>query len=124
VKYAVQKFAVIVDLKKLSDVTVVLIQNVKGFFKMTFEKGKTYRIKSGQFTGSEFWFEDVWNKMPGNKDWIENIDRIGCVEFLARSSVESGYNPMEHDKIYYGKIGLYGKLIHESQLGEEIKKDE
>lgn len=89
---------------------------------MKFEKGKTYRIKSGQFKDSEYWVEDLWNRMPGNSDWINNIDRIGCLEFAARSSQEGGYNPMEHDKIYYGKIGIFGKLIHESQIGDEIKK--
>ena len=90
---------------------------------MTFKKGKTYRIKSGTFKDSEYWVEDLWNKMPGNGNWIDNIDRIGCLEFAARSAMEGGYNPMENDKIYYGKIGMFGKLIHESQLGEEIKKD-
>lgn len=85
------------------------------------EKGKTYRIKSGQFKDSTYWVEDLWNKMPGNGNWIDNVDRIGCLEFYARSRAEGEYDPLEHNKIWYGKIGLYGKLIHESQIGEEVK---
>ncbi len=86
--------------------------------------GKKYKITDGKFKGETYWVEGLWNKMSGNKNWIEDINRIGCVEFLARSSTEQGYNPMEHDKIYYGKIGMFGKLIHESQLGEEIIENE
>lgn len=89
---------------------------------MVIQNGKTYRIKSGSFKGSEFWVEDLWNKMPGNNTWIEDIDRIGCIEFAARSESEGGYDNMEHDKIFYGKIGMFGKLIHESQIGEEVVK--
>lgn len=86
------------------------------------ENGKTYKLISGEFAGSEYWVEDLWYKMPGNKTWVENINRIGCLEFGMRSAKEGGYDPVEHDKIYYGKIGMFGKLIHASQIGEEVVK--
>lgn len=89
---------------------------------MTIKNGKTYRIKSGEFEGSEYWVENLWHKMPGNRSWIQDTNRIGCLEFLVRSEKDGSYNMLEDDKIYYGKIGMFGKLMHESQIGEEIVK--
>jgi hypothetical protein len=89
---------------------------------MTFQKDKTYRIKSGTFAGKEFEIIGLWKEITG-KSWMISDGNPAALEFAMRSASEGDTN--FDDDVYYGHIGGLGKLIHVSQIGEEIvKKDD
>jgi hypothetical protein len=86
-----------------------------------FEKGKTYRITAGKFKDQEYVLEGLWIELTG-KSWGESDGNPAALEYAIRTGAEGDTN--YDDDVYYGKIGMFGKLIHASQIGEEIKKDE
>lgn len=86
---------------------------------MTIENGKTYIIKSGQFKGERYWVEGLWNEVTG-KSWMVSDGNPACIEYAIRLGMEGDSH--FDDNVYYGKIGVFGKLIHESQIGEEVKE--
>lgn len=83
----------------------------------TIEKGKTYLINAGKFKGQKYWVEGLWKEITG-KSWMDSDGNPAAIEYAIRSGMEDN---IFDDNVYYGKIGLFGKLIHESQIGEEVK---
>ena len=83
------------------------------------QNGKTYRIKSGKFKDEEYWVEGLWHEISG-KSWMNSDGNPACMEYAIRSAMD-GENHLDNN-VYYGKIGGLGKLMHASQIGEEIKK--
>lgn len=84
------------------------------------QKNKTYRIKDGQFKGSEFYVEGTDIEIFGSI-WEAQDGNPACLDYALRSANE-GISPFQDGTVYCGKIGGSSKLIHESQIGEEVKK--
>jgi hypothetical protein len=85
---------------------------------MEIEKGKTYRIKSGQYKDSEYRVEGLWHELTG-KSWMFSDGNPACLKYALRGVNDDLPND---DNVYYGKIGLFGELIHISEIGEEVVK--
>lgn len=84
------------------------------------ENGKTYRIKSGKFKGEEYWVEGLWNHISG-QSWGDCDGNPACIEYAIRGSMMADNLP-DDDNAYYGKIGMLGHIIHESEIGEEVSE--
>lgn len=74
--------------------------------------GQTVMIESGQFEGQEYIVEDWWDRVTG-KSWMICKGNPACLDYAARSAIEK--MPID-DNVLYGKIGMFGKLIHVSQI--------
>ena len=81
--------------------------------------GKTVKINGGQFDGQDYHLEDWWDRL-GQGRWKWAQGNPACLEFAMRMGASEGHL-ITDDEVVYGKIksGL-GKLIHVSQLGEEV----
>ena len=81
-------------------------------------KGQTVTIKEGEFKGEEYRVEDWWDKVSEHS-WDSGVNRgnPACLEYLVRS-IREGF-PLD-DEVLYGKIGMFGKLIHISQIGDIV----
>ena len=98
------------------------IKSIKVKTMKTYEHaGKKLRIKKGagkSFTGElldgkEFEAEDYWINIAGKTLW--HCDgNPACLEYAVRTC-DCRHIPID-DKVIYGKVGLYGHLLHESEL--------
>lgn len=75
---------------------------------------KTVTVTSGFFKNHEYRVEDWWDRVT-DKSWKVCQGNPACIEYAARSFQDR--NPID-DEVLYGKIGIYGKLIHISNLKE------
>lgn len=67
----------------------------------------------GDFRGAEFVLED-WIENVIGSSWMENeFTNFACIHYSVR--VKNSTLPRD-DNVVYGKIGLLGHLIHESEL--------
>jgi ABC-type cobalt transport system substrate-binding protein len=91
------------------------------------EKGKQYRVvPKGTF--SKKYLKDKYGtdivitieaptyEVWPNGDWEAQSGNFACLLYAMRS----GADGMPYDGAYYGKIGAFGEIVHESEL-EEIK---
>lgn len=83
------------------------------------QKGKTYRIIDGKFKDEEYVLEGLWHEITG-KSWMDSDGNPAALEYAIRSGMEGDKH--FDNNVYYGHIGLFGKLIHASQIGEEVLK--
>ena len=79
--------------------------------------GKTVRLKCGEpdqdgLNGSEFHVEDWWIRVAG-KSWMVCDGNPACLKYAVRSGF--GGLPID-DKVVYGKVGVLGHLVHESEI--------
>ena len=80
--------------------------------------GKTVRIKDDapDFAGMQYHIEDYWDRIS-EKSWMFSDGNMACMDYAMRA----GFNNLPIDnEVVYGKINGLGKLIHVSQLGEEV----
>ncbi len=82
-------------------------------------KGKIVKLNpaaeyDGLVKGAEFRVEDNWKKMTG-KSWMFSEGNPSCLIYAMRSA--KGNLPTD-DKVFYGKIGALGYLVHESEIAE------
>jgi hypothetical protein len=87
---------------------------------MTFQKDKIYRIKSGSYKDQEYQMMGNWKEHNG-ESWIVTLRNPACIQYMIR--VKEDKLPID-DNVYYGHIGLFGHLVHESEIGEEIVKED
>ena len=91
---------------------------------MNIEKGKTYRIKSESFYLKKKYGEKPWFVLEGTDrevfggSWGMQNNNMACMMYGIRLGAE-GLLPFG-GTVYYGKIGMLGELIHESELEEVI----
>lgn len=81
--------------------------------------GKTLNIAAGEFAGQEYRVEG-WAHHVFGKSWPKNglEGNAACMEYGLRLMKEG----LPHDeRVYYGKIGVLGKLIHVTQLKEKTQ---
>jgi hypothetical protein len=80
--------------------------------------GKKVRIIDGEFVGQIYKVED-WQDRVFGRSWIGYITNPACLEYMIRRAKEN--TPID-DLVLYGHIGAFGKIIHISQIGAEVKQ--
>ena len=75
-------------------------------------KYQQVQVISGEFQGETYEIEDWWDHLTG-KSWMFSDGNPACLEYAMRSGFEG--LPTD-DRVLYGKIGPFGKLMHISQL--------
>lgn len=73
--------------------------------------GQTVRLKSGQ----EYRVEDWADRVMGGSVW-QAAGNPACLKFAIRSAMEG--LPL-NDDLLYGKIGMFGEIVHVLELAEE-----
>jgi hypothetical protein len=83
--------------------------------------GKTVKIKENvthpqypTFGGSEFRVEDWWDRVSG-KSWMYSNGNPACLFYAMRSAMQNPILPND-DEVLYGKVGLFGSLVHISEI--------
>ena len=76
--------------------------------------GKTVIIKNGSFKDSEYVVEDWWDRVMG-KSWMVCDGNAACMKYGIRSAMDD--LPTD-DNVLYGNIGIYGELIHVSEIDQ------
>lgn len=71
-------------------------------------------IVKGSLKGNEIDIEGLWKDITG-KSWMYSDGNMSCLQYAMRSAKD---NLPTDDKVYYGKIGGLGYLVHESELGD------
>ncbi len=86
---------------------------------MTNLAGQTIKIKEDathrqvpDFGGSEITIEGLWKDVHG-KSWYMCEGIPACIIYAMR---RLDNNLPHDDNVYYGKIGSFGHLVHESEL--------
>lgn len=76
---------------------------------------KMTKIIKGTFKERDIEIEGLWEEVSGSS-WMINPGNAACIRFGMRCALEG--LPRD-DKVYYGKIGTLGSLVHESELEEK-----
>ena len=81
---------------------------------------KVVRIKKHvqDIGGEEYRVEDWWDRL-GQGSWMESRKNFACRDYVERA-VKSRPSPPMDDEVLYGKVGLFGKLVHVTEI-EEVK---
>jgi hypothetical protein len=72
-------------------------------------------IKKGSLKGEEIRIEGLWKDISG-QSWMWSKGNPACLAYAVRA-VEDRL-PTD-DNVYYGKIGAFGVLVHESEIEKE-----
>jgi len=82
--------------------------------------GKTIKFKAPikGIDGSEIRVEDWWDRVSG-ESWMNCTGNIACMNYAMRSAFAK--LPID-DEVVYGKVGIFGHLIHVSELLSEQEK--
>lgn len=82
--------------------------------------GKTVIIEKGIYAGNDYTIEGYWDELTG-KSWGISDGNPACLKYAWRiSTVDTDVST--DDRVFYGKIGYLGELIHECEV-EEIQED-
>lgn len=82
--------------------------------------GKTVKIKSGVYKGRVYVIEDWWDKLTG-KSWTRSIGNPAVTQYAVRSGPMNDNLPI-NDEVVYGKIGILGHIVHDTELGKILKQ--
>ena len=74
--------------------------------------GQRMLIAKGPNAGREFLIEDWWDRVAG-KSWMHCDGNPACLAYAITLPV-----PPLDDEVVYGKIGMFGTLVHVSFLTE------
>jgi hypothetical protein len=84
--------------------------------------GKTVKIKKDvfhpqypTFGGSDFIVEDWWDRV-GRSSWMDNPGNPACFIYGLRRVAQPMPFPPPDDEVLYGKVGLFGSLVHISEI--------
>ena len=79
---------------------------------------KVVRIKKHvkDIGGEKYKVEDWWDRL-GQGSWLESTSNFECMDYVARGA-KSVPSPPFDEEVLYGKVGLYGKLVHVSEVEE------
>ena len=64
--------------------------------------------------GAQFRVEGLWKELTG-QSWMTSNGNFAAMHYAFRAG-QTGL-PYD-DNVYYGKIGAFGHLVHESEIGE------
>ena len=67
----------------------------------------------------EYRLEDWWDKVSGGS-WMNATGNPAALMYAGRSGIAD--LPLD-DEVVYGKVGSFGHLIHVSELGELVPKN-
>ena len=70
-----------------------------------------------ELNGKKFVIEDWWQNVSG-KSWMFSAGNPACLKYAVRCGIKG--MPLD-DNVVYGKIGSFGHIVHESELGEVVK---
>jgi len=73
---------------------------------------KEVNIVKGTLKNQKIKIEGLWTKI-GGRSWQNINGNPACLQYSIRVAKE---NLPQDDNVYYGKIGPYGYLVHESEL--------
>lgn len=76
--------------------------------------GKTVKIRKGKLSGLDYKVEDWWENVYG-KSWMVSDGNPAAMKYAMRTGLQAFGIP-NNDDVLYGKIGLYGELVHTSEL--------
>jgi len=76
--------------------------------------GRTVKIRKGELAGSDYVVEDWWENVYG-KSWMFSDGNPAAMKYAMRTGLQAFGVPNNND-VLYGKIGLYGELVHISEL--------
>jgi len=87
--------------------------------------GKTVILKhldslntpDGNLSGAEYRVEDYWINVSGSS-WMWAKGNPACIIYAMRSGF--GKLPID-DRVLYGKVGMFGHLIHESEIDKVLE---
>lgn len=84
---------------------------------MSVKDNAEYLIHKGTYKGSYYKIEGLWQELTG-ESWKEGSARgnPACLQYHARC--ERDGLPAD-DRVFYGKIGCLGHLIHATELRGE-----
>lgn len=74
--------------------------------------GKEFVIKNGSLKGQKIKIEDYWEKVAGIS-WMLANGNPAAMEYAIRGAIDD--LPIDN-KVFYGKIGGLGMLVHESEI--------
>lgn len=77
--------------------------------------GRTVTIQSGEFKDAQYRLEDWWDRVSG-KSWMFAKGNPACIQYALRTSLGIPPIPAD-DEVVYGKVGMFGHLVHQSELG-------
>ena len=84
--------------------------------------GKTVKIKLNVehpqyvIAGKEFRLEDWWDRVHG-KSWMDCVGNPACLIYALRTGMSKLDIPTDNE-VVYGKVGMFGHLLHVSELEE------
>ena len=82
--------------------------------------GKTVILKCKpcpqELNGKEFVVED-WQENVFGKSWMMCNGNPACLHYAVRSTFAD--LPLDNN-VVYGKVGAFGHIVHESELGEVL----
>ena len=79
---------------------------------VTISEGVTDPAQAAVTGGAEFTIGDWWDRLAG-RSWREAQGNPACVHYAVRAA-ENLIPP--DDEVLYGKIGIYGHLVHVSEI--------
>ena len=87
--------------------------------KSSLFKGKIVKIKNDpgineMVRGKSYLIED-WQINVGGESWTTCKGNPVCMQFAIRTGLQSFETPT-NDKVFYGKIGGLGYLVHETEI--------
>lgn len=84
--------------------------------RIRFGKWEKVRIVLGTLKGNEYLVEGYWDELTG-KSWLETDFRPAIMNYAFRTSTEKHLKEYEYsEEVLYGKIGIYGHLVHVSEI--------
>lgn len=78
--------------------------------------GKEVEIKFGDLAGQTYRVEDWWDKVAG-RSWMNCDGNPACMGYAIRTGLQD-FNVPSNNEVLYGKIGIFGHLVHISEIGE------
>ena len=85
---------------------------------------KVVKIKAGathpqveHFGGAEFKVEDWWDRV-GGISWMVAVGNPACMIYAMRTGLTERFIPI-NDEVLYGKIGMFGHLVHIDEIEVE-----
>ena len=86
-----------------------------------FDKWEKVKIIKGTYAGNEYLVEGYWDEITG-QSWLDTTFNAAIMQYAMRTLKDENLKEyQECDEVLYGKIGIYGHLIHVTEV-ERIDK--
>lgn len=88
------------------------------------KESPTLRDKYGDVLDEGYWLEDEHTNIWPPDGWGMQQGNPACLIYAMRGAAEglgAGYPYDNTGRVFYGKIGFMGELVHESEILEELE---